>query len=293
MLEWQKELLNACNIDPHVEKRDSFKRAPFAWPGGKYRSQEQLAIHLPYRRGYAEHCGGSGVTLINRKKSKLEIFNDRYSGVTCFYRCLQTPENTSKLIDRLSFILNSREEFLWCAETWESCSDTVERAARWFYMIKMSFGSMGRHWGRSTAGDQCLSRKFNETIKEFPFVHSRFKDVQLDNLDVVQSIKDYDTPDMVHYIDPDYLGSHSGHYKHRMPEAKHIEILNTIMQGKGFFAISGYAHPLYDDSQWEWDARYTWKSLLTMDKPTYTDDDKAEIEDRLYASEILWIRDNS
>lgn len=284
-------------LDDHDEQiRETYRRAPFGWPGGKWRSLSNLLPRLPYRNSYIETCGGSGIVLLNRTPSKLEVFNDRFSGVTAFYLCLQDRQLQEELAERLKHFIHSREMFIWARDSWDTCGDTVERAARWFYSVKTSFGSIGRNWGRATESVGMIGPKLREAIPEFKWVHWRIKDVQIDNLDVIQCIKDYDKPDSVTYIDPDYDGTARGHYVHNMDKAKHIEIINHVMNGQGFFAISGYPNPLYDDPVWKWTARYSWESFVSAGPAAFTEtNNKKELEAdfvRSYATEILWVKDH-
>lgn len=277
--------------DHEPEVREVYKRSAFGWPGGKWRSLSHLLPKLPIRDRYVETCGGSGVVLLNRKRSSLEVFNDRFSGVTAFFRCIQQRSLQEELADRLSLLVHSREEFIWACETWETCNDLVERAARWFYTVKTSFGSIGRNWGRSTFCPAMIGPKLREAIPELKSLHHRFRDVQIENLDVIQCIKDYDNVGTVTYIDPDYIDTCRGHYRHEMDSKKHVQILESIAQGKGFFAISGYPNKLYDDPCWKWDQRHTWQSFVSANGADleHTNTDGWQRED---ATEVLWIKDH-
>jgi len=289
-----KELDGLSEVDEEI--RETYKRAPFGWPGGKWRSLSNLLPKLPVRNSYIETCGGSGVVLLNRKRCGLEVFNDRYSGVTAFYLCLQDRELQQKLSERLSTLIHSREMFIWARDSWEDHIDTVERAARWFYTVKTSFGSIGRNWGRATASNGMIGPKLREAIPEFDWVHWRMRDVQVDNLDVIQCMKDYANHGSVIYIDPDYPGTARGHYKHEMDEKIHYQIINTAMTGKGFYAISGYPNLIYDDPCWKWDTRYTWQSFVSATPGAFTETngkkDLAANFVRDYATEVLWIKDH-
>lgn len=290
-----KILQQLSDTDPHPDEektRDTFTRAPFGWPGGKSRSLKHLLPLLPVRGNYVETCGGSGIVLLNRRKSPLEVFNDRYSGVTSFYRCLQNKDDQVALSERLSVLIHSREEFIWCRDSWKNCGDTVERAARWYYTIKSSFGSIGRNWGRALEGFAMIGPKLREGIVEFPIVHGRFKDVQIENLDALRCIEDYDQPDTVTYIDPDYLDSARGHYEHQMDERYHEQLLKSIFDGRGFFAISGYANKMYDEL--EWTSRHEWDSFVSATPQAFDEgNNKTDgVGGRSNAREVLWIKDH-
>ena len=117
-----------CSMDDHEHKREEYIWAPFPYPGAKSRSLDHILPHLPYRNTYIEHFGGSGVVLLSRHESKLEVFNDRYSGVTQFYRTLRDPILEAKLLERVRLCLHSREEFMFCRDTWLACDDPIERS---------------------------------------------------------------------------------------------------------------------------------------------------------------------
>jgi len=251
------EMLEAMERTSNVKGKDLYIRAPFGYPGGKSRSLEQLLHHLPVRRSYVEPFGGSGVVLLNRPVSALEVYNDRYSGVVAFYRCLRDESKLNAMIDRLDLAVSAKEEWIWCADTWQNCQDDVERAARWFYMHTYSFSNKGRCWGRQTKS-KSMAGKVRDKLTTFNTIHRRFKHVQIENQDWRECIKDYGSRETVFYHDPPYLYdvSYSKIYDHGMRKSDHEQLLNTIFSTKGFHAISGYASPLYDS--YEWDERHEW-----------------------------------
>ncbi len=78
--------------------RSDVQRAPYGYVGAKFKSIPYLMKHLPYKFKWVDHFGGSGVVTLNREQSKLEVFNDRYSGVTCFYQCIQKKDTCDALV---------------------------------------------------------------------------------------------------------------------------------------------------------------------------------------------------
>ena len=282
-------------LDGHTtpKSREVIIRAPFPYPGGKSRSVKEILQWLPHSNVYVEPFGGSGAVLLAKSPSKLDVFNDRYSGVVAFYRCIRNEKLMNQLIDVLDVTIHSREDFIWCKETWENCADDVERAARWFYMINYSFGSLCRNWGRTTSGKGRLSGKIQSKIKGFNTIHERFKTVQVDNQDWYDCLKDYDSPDTVFYIDPPYIDSDSGIYKNKMPVTEHIRLLETIFTLEGFCAVSGYRNDLYMKQPWD-DFR-VWDVFISMKSAAYTETNYKKnlegIEERGHTEECLWIKE--
>ena len=279
------------NSEP--KSKDVIVRAPFGYPGGKSRSADKILPHLPYRDSYIEVFGGTGIILLSRHKSPLEVFNDRYAGVVAFYRCLNDRHKMDALCDRLEITLHSREEFVWCKETWLTCEDDVERAARWFYMTQYSFGSKGRNFGRSVTARGHMAGKIQNRIKEFPRLHERMVKVQVENQEWQDCLADYDNPDAVFYLDPPYIDAYPGTYKHEMAQQDHRLMLDIIFGMKGFVALSGYSNPLYEAC--DWDHRFEWEVFISIKGAAFTEgNNKQDMESqdkRGHATEVLWVKE--
>jgi DNA adenine methylase len=286
--------LDATTASTDAKSKDVVVRAPFGYPGGKSRSVNHILPHLPQRDVYIEPFGGSGAVLLARQPSKLEVLNDRYSGVTSFYRVIRDPRLLDQFCERVELAVHSREEFVWCKETWKNVDDHVERAARWFYMIQYSFSQLGRNFGRSTSAKSIVSGKMRNRIKEFPFIHQRLHRVQVENQDWYDCMIDYDSPGTVFYVDPPYVDASPGIYEHELTPEQHRALIDTIFRMKGFVAVSGYANPLYDSQPW--DHRHTWKSFVSMQSLAHTEGNNkahmAGIDKRGHADEMLWIKES-
>lgn len=289
-----KDLLGMLNaLDAHEEVREQYVRAPFPYPGAKSRSINNILPHLPYRSGYGEPFGGSGAVLLSRNASPLEVFNDRYSGVTSFYRVIRDRMKMNALLDRMQLCLHSREEFIWCKNTWKDCEDEVERAARWYYMIMSSFGAQGRNFGRCVKGKAQIGPKLKNNLKFFHECHLRMLHVQVENQDWRTCLKDYDQDDWVWYLDPPYYSYAKGMYECEMNKEEHVELLERIFQLKGFVALSGYENELYD--KYKWDHRYSWTVIVSSLGQGFTETNnlagKEGLLQRGTAKEVLWIKE--
>jgi DNA adenine methylase len=291
------DLMNLFNdLDRQTSEKDPkdrILRAPFGYPGGKTRSLANIIKHLPYKPIYVEPFGGSASLLLARQPVKLEVFNDRYAGVVAFYRCLRHPEKYKQLIDYLELTVHSREDFIDAKQTWCDESDDVIRAAKWYYMISYSFGSLGRNFGRSISMNGVLAGKITNKLKYFPLIHSRLQKVQIENQDWKDCLHDYDSKDTVFYIDPPYIDAYPGTYEIELNKKSHIDLIGTIFHLKGFVALSGYSNPIYENR--DWDARYAWDSFVSIDPCAFTETNykenlKCSVK-RQKAEEILWIKE--
>ena len=286
--------LDRVNPTSRSSKDGVIIRAPFPWPGGKSRSVANILKYLPYRKVYVEPFGGSGVVLLARTACELDVFNDRFAGVVAFYRCLRNPEKYRRLVDWLDLTIHSREDFVDAKNTWVTETDDVSRAAKWYYLVNYSFGSLGRNFGRSTSGRGLIAGKIRNKLKMFPFLHARLKRVQIENQDWYDCMRDYDHKDTIFYLDPPYVDAYDGTFVHGMPRNEHDKLLETIFNCKGFVAVSGYSNPLYENQ--DWDHRFAWESFVTIESCVTKGNNKECLEGktkRVYAEEVLWIKEPS
>lgn len=107
------------------------KCLPFRWYGGKYSHLNWLLPQLPKTHRYIEPFGGSGSVLLNRDPSPVEVYNDRDSEVTNFFKILR--DHRDELLEKISLTPFSREEFEYAIEMQgnDSLCD-VERARLFF-----------------------------------------------------------------------------------------------------------------------------------------------------------------
>lgn len=284
------------SISSQGEKREEIIKAPFGYPGGKSRSIKYIMHHLPMRRAWVDVFGGSGIVTLNRVPSKLDVYNDRFSGVTSFYRCMREVVLFNKLCTWLDNTIHSREDFVFCRDTWEDVSDPVERAGRWFVMVTYSFGKLGRNWGRGTVGTTSLSGVLRNKIRELNVIHQRFRNVQVENSGWERILDDYDASDTVFYLDPPYVDASAGIYKHEMTHAEHRDMIDKVFSLKGFVAVSGYDNPLYNNQKW--DKKIEWEVFCSMKSLAYTEENhkdstyQSNDTGRGHVKECLWIKES-
>lgn len=281
-------LLATTNDDEEVK----IQHAPFAYIGSKYKSLRHILPLLPYKDTYVEVFGGSGIVLINRAKSNLDVYNDRFGGVVSFYRCVRDKEKLEKLIDKLEYAIMSKEDFYHCLETWQNCDDEIERAVRWYYTILYSFGHKGKAWGRAV-NSRSKTTLLRGKLEILPVIHERFKDVQIENASWEKMLKDYDSPNTVFYLDPPYVGTSNDGYYFNMTNDDHKRMLDTIFQMEGFVALSGYENILYDS--YDWDSRHTWELESHLSDRVFTESNKKAhlkgLTERSKVEEVLWIKE--
>ena len=270
--------------------RECYKRSAFDYPGGKIDSLPHILPLLADLDIFVDVFGGSGIVTLNRKPSKLDVFNDRWSGLVAFYRCIRDASKLDELIERIKLTPYSREEFIWCKQTWEDCTEDVERAARWYTLVQCSFGGLARNFGRSLGLGRPVTKKLYENIPDFAGIHERFKNVQIENLDFRECFKDYDSSTTVFYLDPPYYENNI--YQVDFRKQDHFEMLDKIFKLKGFVALSGYPNEAY--SKFPWDSIHHWPRRDKM-KTQATGTDTGHVVGldmtRVDVDECLWIKE--
>jgi DNA adenine methylase len=264
-------------------------KAPFVWVGGKGRFVGKILPHLPYSEKYVEPFGGSMSVLLARSPSAVEVYNDRYSGVVDFYRCLRDPELYNKLIERIELTVHGREMFSLLKEE-RSSNDPVIRAAAWYYIQQVSFGGVGRCYGRSLG--KGFAGRYKDKLPHFEEIHKRLRNVQIENMDWRPVITDWDSEDTVFYIDPPYIGTDTSMYgEGKKWEVSDLhDLLDTIFSIDGFVAMSGYPLDLIDIYPWsdriEWDASVTVSPVVGNER-----NQRIDTNQRNKSTEVLWIKD--
>jgi len=165
----------------------------------------------------------------------------------------------------------------------------VERAARWYYMVMNSFGSIGRNFGRSTSGKQ-QAGKLGNHVKDFDRLHQRMKNVLIENQDYGMMLRDFDNPEAVFYLDPPYYQVSTGLYKYEMTTDDHRRMLNMVMDMKSFVAVSSYHNEVYDS--YNWDAVHEWLSPVSLRPMAFHEENNwlGELNERDSATEVLYVK---
>lgn len=215
-----------------------------SWIGGKKSLRKKILEQFPKEFGrYIEVFGGAGWILFSKEKhAKLEVYNDVNNNLVNLFRCIKYhPEAVQKELD---YVFMSREQFLEAKEQIEYRGITdIQRAARFYIMIKESFGSDLRSF--------CVcSRNMNSAKEYLSMVAERLNTVIIENLDFQRIIKTYDRPEALFYLDPPYYQTEKYYPDRFMPE-DHIRLKETLDNINGKFLLSyndcEYVRELYKD----------------------------------------------
>lgn len=218
------------------------QKSPLRWPGGKNLMKERIVKEMPSHKLYAEGFAGGAHVLFCKSPSHVEVLNDINDDLINLFSVIK--KKPYQFLLELQWDLYSRTLFMKYKADLESgieLSD-VERAKRFFYIVKASFAGQRETFGYSRTTKPGLNLVDIEDI--ILQAHERLMRVELESLDFRVFIPKYDTQDTLFYFDPPYhIKSAKRMYVQCLGDSDFIEFKDLLKQLKGKFILS-----LNDDS---------------------------------------------
>lgn len=238
------------------------KKIAFGWYGGKYSHLSWLLPLLPETNHFCEPFGGSAATLINRKPSPVETYNDLDGEVVNFFRVLR--DQRDELIEAIGLTPFSREEFVLAIQESIDGLSNLERARRFYIRARQArtglaqTASPGR-WAtcRNTSrrGMGGAVSRWLGSPQDLVEIAARLIRVQIDHRPAIDVIHAYDSPDTLFYCDPPYPHESRGDnkaYRYEMTDKEHVVLAKVLHDVRGCVAISGYRCDLMDELYGDW-----------------------------------------
>ena len=212
---------------------------PLAYIGGKNRLAKQIISVLPEHTTYVEPFAGGAQVFFHKPPSEVEVLNDLNFEIANFFRVCQ--HHYSELVRYLHYCLISRRWYdLLNATAAESLTD-IQRAGRFFYLQKNSFGGLvlkqHYHYG--------VIQRPNYNPRRIPEIiaaaHSRLQGVQIECLPYQEILERYDRPTTLFYLDPPYWRRKLYRFNFTDDDFRQLEQgLHTV---RGRFILSLDDHP--------------------------------------------------
>ncbi|KNY24855.1 DNA adenine methylase [Pseudobacteroides cellulosolvens] len=213
-----------------------------SWIGGKNYLKKTICDRMPAHFGrYIEVFGGAAWVLFHKDRhAEIEIYNDYNSDLVNLFRCVKF--HCEELQRELSFMLNSRELFEDFKAQYNTRGLTdIQRAARFFIVLRISYGSNGRNYG-------CVKKDIQVMAQYLNSISKRLSKVVVENKDFEDLITVYDRPDALIYCDPPYYGTEK-YYQAQFTHEDHVRLGQRLENIKGKFILSyndhGYIRELY------------------------------------------------
>lgn len=206
--------------------------SPISWIGGKKLLRSKIISMFPSEgvQSYVEVFGGAGWVLFGREKhAPLEIYNDVDGSLINLFRCIKY--HPKELQRQLQFSLNSREVFYDCRSQAQAVGLTdIQRAARFFLMIKISYGSDRRTFG-------CAKKNVIKMTDYLAKVSDRLAEVLIEHKSYDKLILQYDKQGALFYLDPPYHTTEK-YYDGIFTDTDHHRLHDILRGLQGRFVLS-------------------------------------------------------
>lgn len=252
----------------------TIKSPALRYHGSKFRLWPWLQQFFPQHHIYTESFGGGAAVLLQKQRSYSEVYNDLDRHIVNFFRVLRDKEQALELERLVRLTPFAREEF---EQAFDDVEDPVEQARRVLVRALMGFGSAGATKGQT--GFRIDTRRKYGTASniwarypdQIALLTTRLQEVIIENRPALEVIKQHDSKDTLHYVDPPYLKEvrnvRGDCYRHEMNRSDHIELLKTLNTMEGMIVVSHYPCDLYKNMLSDW-ATYTTESRISSSRGT-------------------------
>ena len=216
--------------------------SPISRVGGKRLLRKAICERFPaadkFDR-YIEVFGGAAwVLLYKDKHAQMEVYNDGDGELVNLMRCIEY--HGGELQREIGGFYNSREMFSDALEQLHCRGFTdIQRAARYFIKMQISYGANGRQFG-------CNKKPLQKSTEYLSKVSERFSSVVIEHKNYDDLIKVYDRSKAFFYLDPPYYGTEKM-YDIPFTKEDHLNLKQHLSSVKGLFLLSYNDDPFIRD----------------------------------------------
>ncbi|NEP55992.1 MAG: ParB N-terminal domain-containing protein [Symploca sp. SIO2G7] len=234
------------------------------WYGGKWRIGQWIASHFPEHKIYVEPFGGMYSVGLLKPSSEIEVYNDIHPEAVNFWQ--QLKDNSGELIRRIEALTFNETTVEWAKQP---SADFLESATKFYIQCRISYAGGGTGWA-SGYSSKAFDKPENDDHSHLQAIANRIKDIQIYQLDALEIIERFDSPDTLFYCDPPYIqdtrNSHTP-YEYEYSIEQHSELIELLGSIKGKAIISGYPSSKYASLLQGWHRKET-TSRATSGKDT-------------------------
>lgn len=225
------------------------QRPALRYRGGKWRIASWIIRHLPVHECYVEPFMGACSVLLQKPPSAFEVVNDLDGYVVAFFRCLR--DRRADLEESIWLTPCSRQELRLA---YEPAEDELEKARKLYMRCAIGRGSANRKSGwRFQKAWNGWGKDYPRLMKHldhFGPIADRLMTVQIEQDDALATIRRFDGPRTVFYVDPPYMAEFRARsrdlYSTELNDEDHLRLAEVLHSIVGMALVSGYASPLYE-----------------------------------------------
>lgn len=219
----------------------------FKYMGCKIPIMNWVIGNFPKHRVYVEVFGGTGVTLLNKDRSEVEIYNDFNPNLSNLMHVLRTKkEEFFEELDKLIVSEHWYNEFFEYLTSNPDRSEKmeVENAIRYFYIMSLCWMAKF-NGGFKYELNEKRGLVFQEKKRLLEIISKRLQGVQILNKPFDYVVDKFNQEDVLMYLDPPYVGTE---YMYKalaggFTETSHLVLRDMLWNFKGIFMLS------YEDDQ--------------------------------------------
>lgn len=207
------------------------------WIGGKHKLSKTIIEIMPPHQHYVEVFAGAAWVLFKKTPSPCETINDINGELINFYRVIKY--HFDALVIELTDTPISRDLYQLYQRTPPDCLTDIQRAARFYYLLKLAFGNKVTDQHYIALSDQCLRLKISEQLRtRLKQVRERIQHVNIENQGYSDIIKRYDSATTLFYLDPPYYQTEHYYGKDFFGRDDFVVLHDLLLNIKGQFILS-------------------------------------------------------
>ncbi|BDV42453.1 restriction endonuclease subunit M [Geotalea uraniireducens] len=208
------------------------------WIGGKRRLSRHILPAFPAHTCYVEPFAGGAALFFLKEPSKVEVLNDVNLDLVTLYRVIQ--HHLEEFIRQFKWSLTSRKMYGWLKITDPDTLTDIQKAARFYYLQRLSFGGKvsSRTFGTATTSPPRLNLLRIE--EELSQAHLRLARVYVEHLPWEQCIEKYDRQQTFFYLDPPYWQTEGYGVPFEIEQYQRIASLMGTMKGRAILSINDH-----------------------------------------------------
>ena len=206
--------------------------------GGKSLLTKTITPLIPEHRCYCEVFAGASWMLFAKEESKVEIINDTNQDLVTLYRVVKY--HLDEFVRYFRWALISRDEFERLKKEAPETLTDIQRAARFYYLLKAGFASRIHNPALSISPSRASNLNLLRIEEELSQAHLRLARVFIENRHYSKVITRFDRSDTFFYLDPPYWDCED-YYGKGIFSKEDFEALRDLLksiQGKFILSIN-------------------------------------------------------
>ncbi len=191
---------------------------------------------FPAHQCYVEPFCGAAALFFLKQPSMVEVLNDINGELVNLYRVVQ--HHLDEFVRQFRWALSSRQLFEWTKMGVPSTLTDIQRAARFFYLQKLAFGSKveGQTFGTATTAPARLNLLRIE--EDLSAAHLRLTGVTIEHLAWQACVARYDRPHTLFFMDPPYWGTEGYGVEFGLENYAQLAELMGSMKGQAILTVN-------------------------------------------------------